>query len=56
LVDPVERDYVWDGLAVGRWFDDNLVRVVGDENKTFFCSNVWIGDEVLHVRYMRLFE
>jgi len=23
-------------LAVRSWFDDNLVRVVGDENKTFF--------------------
>jgi len=25
-----------DGFTIGRWFDDNLLRVVGDETKTFF--------------------
>jgi len=36
-----------EGLTVGIWFDENLVRVVGDKTKMFLWSDAWIeGDFV----------
>ena len=30
------------GMTLGRWIDENLVRVVGDGTRTFFLSNTWM--------------
>jgi len=36
-----------DGLTVCKWFDENLVWIVGDETKMFFWSDAWMeGDFV----------
>jgi len=31
-----------EGLEVSIWFDDNLVRVVGGENRMFFKLDAWL--------------
>jgi hypothetical protein len=36
MVSLVELVIRGDGLAVGKWFDNNIVWVVGDGTKTFF--------------------
>jgi len=56
--------YVWwnqlgafrkmDGLAVGRWFDNNILREVG--NGTLFCTYMWKGKVALCERLKRLLE
>jgi len=44
------------GLVVDSWFDDNLVRVVGDGSKMFFWLDVWMEGERLCDRFRRLFD
>jgi len=41
---------------VGRWFDDNIFRVVGNGNGTFFWMDNWFGGALLGVRFSRMFE
>ena len=45
-----------DGLAVGRWFDDNIRRVVGNGRNTFFWTNNWLGGIPLKLQFNRLYE
>ena len=39
------------GLDVGRWFDDNTGRVVGDGSSTYFWTDNQMGGIPLSVRY-----
>jgi len=44
------------GEGVGRWFDENIRRVVGDGRNTFFWYDNWIGDVLLRFNFPRLFD
>jgi hypothetical protein len=44
------------GEGVGRWFDDNIRRVVGDGRNTLFLYDNWIGDILLRYKFPRLFD
>lgn len=44
------------GLGVGRWFDDNIRRVVGGGGDTYFWTDNWVGGVPLRIRFPRLFE
>jgi len=44
------------GEGVGRWFDDNTRRVIGDGRDTLFWYDTWVGELPLRVRYPRLFD
>jgi len=43
-------------VGVGRWFDDNVRRVIGDGRDTLFWYDTWVGKLPLSVRYPRLFD
>jgi hypothetical protein len=43
------------GLLSGRWFDDNVTRVVGDRESSSFWTDDWLGGASLKVRFCRLF-
>jgi len=49
---------VWEGVGegVGRWFDDNTRRVIGDGRDTLFWYDTWVGEMPLRVRFPRLFD
>jgi len=42
--------------GVGRWFDENIRRVVGDGRNTFFWYDNWIWDIPLRFKFSRLFD
>jgi hypothetical protein len=44
------------GESVGRWFDDNIRRVVGDGRNAFFWHDNWVGDIPLRCKFPRLFD
>ena len=44
------------GKGIGRWFDENVRRVVGDGRTTLFWYETWIGDTPLRLRFPQLFE
>jgi len=44
------------GLGVGDWFGDNVRRVVGDGDRTFFWTDNWVGGVPLRVQFPRLFD
>jgi len=44
------------GEGVGRWFDDNVRRKVGDGRNTLFWYDTWVGDTPLRLKFPRLFE
>jgi hypothetical protein len=44
------------GLAVGRWFDDNTRRVVGNGCNTFFWTDNWLGGVPLKLQFSRLYD
>ena len=44
------------GLVVGRWFDDNIRRVVGNGRNTFFWSDNWLGGVPLKLQFNRLYD
>lgn len=44
------------GLGVGDWFGDNVRRVVGGGDRTFFWTDNWVGGVPLKVQFPRLFD
>lgn len=44
------------GLSVGRWFEDNVCRVVAGGSDTYFWTDNWVGGVPLLIRFPRLFE
>ena len=44
------------GEGVGRWFEDNVRRVVGDGRDTLFWHDTWVGDTSLKLKFPRLFD
>lgn len=40
----------------GKWFWADLIRTVGDEERTNFWRDPWVGSEPLCVRFLRLFH
>jgi len=44
------------GEGVGRWFDDNIRRVVGDGRNTLFWYDTWLGKIPLRLKFPRLFD
>lgn len=43
-------------MGVGRWFDDNLGREIGDGTKTLFWWDPWIDGMILKHSFSRLFD
>jgi hypothetical protein len=41
--------------GVGRWFDDNNRRVIGEGRNTLFWYDNWVGDTPLRFKFPRLF-
>jgi len=37
-------------MAVDKWFNDNLLTIVGDGTKTFFCLDAWCNTLLLFKR------
>jgi hypothetical protein len=44
------------GESVGRWFDNNIRRVVGDGNDTLFWHDTWVRDFPLRTTFPRLYD
>ena len=44
------------GEGVGRWFDDNTCRVLGDGRDTLFWYDTWVGDMPLRLKFLRPFD
>jgi len=44
------------GLGVGRWFDSNSRRVVGNGRNASFWFDRWVGDVPLRDKFPRLFD
>jgi hypothetical protein len=44
------------GLGVGRWFDDNIRRVIGNGRNTLFWTDNWLGGVPLKIQFSRLYE
>lgn len=44
------------GEGVGRWFDNNIQRVLGDGRNTLFWHDMWVGDIPLCDKFPRLFD
>jgi hypothetical protein len=44
------------GEGVGRWFDSNIRRVVGDVRGTYFWYDTWVGDVPLKIKFPRIFD
>jgi len=44
------------GEGAGRWFDNNISRVVEDGNDTFFWEDIWVGEVPLKLKFPRLYE
>jgi len=44
------------GEGVGRWFDSNIRRVVGDGRGTYFWHDIWVGEIPLKIKFPRLFD
>ena len=44
------------GEGVGRWFDSNIRRVVGDGRGTYFWHDTWVGEIPLKNKFSRLFD
>jgi hypothetical protein len=49
---------VWEGigLSVWWWFDVNFSRKVSNGEQTTFLRDKWLGDELLNIKFCRLFE
>jgi hypothetical protein len=49
---------VWEGigLSVWWWFDVNFSRKVSNGEQTTFLRDKWLGDELLNIKFSRLFE
>ncbi|PNX80569.1 DNA-directed RNA polymerase, partial [Trifolium pratense] len=49
---------VWKGigLSVGRWFENNIRRKVGDGKNTSFWKDKWFQMKILGTRFPRHFE
>ncbi|MCI28471.1 cysteine-rich receptor-like protein kinase [Trifolium medium] len=48
-----------DGVSVARergWFEEGIVRRVGNGEETLFWMDLWLGGVPLSVRYRRLFD
>jgi len=45
--------HIWGGggTGVGNWFEDNICRVVGDGNNTFFWTDNWVGGVPLRTKF-----
>lgn len=43
-------------MDVGRWFDNNIRRLVGDGRKTFFWNDNWLGGIPFNIRFSRLYD
>ena len=44
------------GEGDGRWFDENIRRVVGDGTNTLFWHDNWVGGIPLRLKFPRLFD
>jgi len=44
------------GEGMGRWFDDNIRRVIGDGRNTLFWYDNWVGGTPLRFKFPRLFD
>jgi len=44
------------GSGVGSWFDDNIRKVVGNGQNTFFWTDNWLGGAHLKLQFSRLFK
>ena len=44
------------GEGVGKWFEENIRRVVGNGRDTLFWYDRWLGDVSLRVKFSRLFD
>jgi len=42
--------------GVGRWFKDNVRRVVGGGKDTLFWHDTWVGDISFKSKFPRLFD
>jgi len=42
--------------GVGRWFDDNVRRLVGDGRTTLFWFDYWVGGIPSRIKFPRLFD
>jgi hypothetical protein len=55
----VEGDCVdqgWSQKPMGGWFEESVLRKVGDGTKTLFWSDPWLGGTPLSARFGRLFD
>jgi len=43
-------------LEVGNWFEENLLRKVGNGAYTFFGSDPWLGETTLREQFRRLYD
>jgi len=44
------------GLGMGNWFEDNVRRVVGGGNTTYFWLDNWVGGVPLRIQFPPLFD
>jgi len=44
------------GTGEGRWFEENVRKVVGSGGNTLFCTENWVGGRPLRDRFSRLFD
>ncbi|XP_024640744.1 uncharacterized protein [Medicago truncatula] len=44
------------GEGVGRWFEDNSRRIVGDGRDALFWHDIWVGEIPLKFKFSRLYE
>jgi len=44
------------GEGVGRWFDDNIRRMLSDGRNTLFWHDNWVGDTPLRCKFPCLFD
>lgn len=49
---------ICDGVGVdgGRWYEECIVRKIGNETFTFFWTDPWLGGSLLRVRFRPLFD
>lgn len=44
------------GEGVGRWFDNNIRREVGNRRNTLFWYDTWVWEVPLSIKFPRLFD
>ena len=49
---------IQEGLSegLGRWFDDNIRRLIGDGRNTYFWHDNWVGNTPLRCKLPHLFD